>query len=666
MRSKLLYGPVLLLLSLRISDVQGQSLTNGGFEGSYTTTAPGWNAITYGSPLYPTVAYGPETQVVHGGSTSQRLAVTDLGDGATLLVQNLDLGAGKTFEVRLWLRADQAMEVSVMLQERVPYYWVPAIAVVDVDTVWQEVVVHGGYDRIVPTDATTILSRLVVQPHGTGTLYVDNATFMDITTDVLNAPVALTDSIPGRYFGMHVNKWGVHQTWPPTGHGMMRLWNTGTTWELMEPWQGALLDPDNWVYDPGGTSGFGFRMELYTGLVQANDSTVELLYTMGKSPGWAASSSTLPPQDITWWQDYVQVLGNRYHDEVRYWEIWNEVDQLDYSGSLEDLKELTDSAASTLRAIDPDLVILSPNFSGAQQLAHFLKLGGGDEVDIISWHHYPGRMPEEMVPEIIGVRDVMARYGQGGKPLWNTEGAVSYMNGLNLPMDQQAGAVSRAYLVPWSFGVENFTWYCWDIFDGNSDYVDLSFSRTPFQYDSITPPGIAYQQTAEWLSGASMVSRSVTNGVWTIELARPGGYQAWVVWRPAGWAPFLVPGNWNIGQVRDLGGGTSPFLGGSLSVGPAPQLLEQGVWTGLEQADGGTDCTVAPNPTTGAFTISWSTDGPVDLGLYTASGHAVRQWAGVSGGKFVVAPGELPAGTYLVSVHSADGHRAHTRLVVLP
>ncbi|MCB0779184.1 MAG: hypothetical protein KDC03_06545, partial [Flavobacteriales bacterium] len=93
MRSKLLYGPVLLLLSLRISDVQGQSLTNGGFEGSYTTTAPGWNAITYGSPQYPTVAYGPETQVVHGGSTSQRLAVTDLGDGATLLVQNLDLGA---------------------------------------------------------------------------------------------------------------------------------------------------------------------------------------------------------------------------------------------------------------------------------------------------------------------------------------------------------------------------------------------------------------------------------------------------------------------------------------------------------------------------------------------------------------------------------------------
>ena len=64
--------------------------------------------------------------------------------------------------------------------------------------------------------------------------------------------------------------------------------------------------------------------------------------------------------------------------------------------------------------------------------------------------------------------------------------------------------------------------------------------------------------------------------------------------------------------------------------------------------------------------MSWPTDGSVDLGLYTASGHAVLQWAGVPGGKIVVEPGELPAGTYLVSVQSADGHRGHARLVVLP
>ena len=139
------------------------------------------------------------------------LAVTDLGDGATCWCRTWTWEQERP-SVRLWLRADG---VSVMLGT------VPVLLGARHrrggrgPAGWQEVVIRGGYDRIVPTDAITILSRLVVQPHGTGTLYVDDATFMDITTDVLNAPVALTDSIPGRYFGMHVNKWGVRRPGHP-------------------------------------------------------------------------------------------------------------------------------------------------------------------------------------------------------------------------------------------------------------------------------------------------------------------------------------------------------------------------------------------------------------------------------------------------------------------
>ena len=120
---------------------------------------------------------------------------------------------------------------------------------------------------------------------------------------------------------------------------------------------GALLDPDNWVYDPGGTSGSGSAWSCRTGLVQANDSTVELLYTMGgRARAGRPSSSTLPPQDITWWQDFVQVLGDRYHDEVRYWEMEQKWTNWTTPEASRTWKELTDSAASTLRAIPrPDL-----------------------------------------------------------------------------------------------------------------------------------------------------------------------------------------------------------------------------------------------------------------------------------------------------------------------
>lgn len=655
----------LVLWSGAIGTAVGQALVNGGFEGSFGTTAPPWYAITYGTPQYPSVSYGPESVLVHGGAKAQRIVVNDLGDGATLLVQPLDLTAGHTYEGSVWLRASVPMEVAFYFQERVPYYWVPAIAVVDVGPAWQKVTIRGGYDRKVPTDATTIPARFVVQPLSTGTLFVDDADLADITATVMNTPVPLTDSIPARYFGMHVNKWGVHQTWPPTGHGLMRLWNTGTTWAIMEPWQGALLDPDNWIYDPSGTSGFANRMDYYMDLIGAGDPTMDVIYTMGKSPAWAAPSVTLPPENITWWQDYATVLGQRFQGRITYWEIWNEVDQLDYYGDLAALKTLTDSAASTLLAIDPDNRILSPNFSGAEQLAHFLKAGGGDHVDIISWHHYPGRMPEEMVPEIIGVRDVMARYGQAGKPLWNTEGAVSFMNGLGLPMDEQAGAVSRAYLVQWSFGVENFTWYCWDIFGGNSDYVDLSHSLTPSQYDSITPAGIAYQQTADWLKGAAMVARTVDNGTWTIELARTGGYRAWAVWRPGGNASFTVPADWNIAHVRDLAGGNTPFAGGALTIGPSPLLLEQGLVTGIPEGARDRRCEVFPNPCRDGCSVRWPGTGTVDVEIRDAHGRTVRHFPNRQGHMVTFDRAGLADGSYTVLVRSREYGVLRSRLVLL-
>ncbi|MEZ4806278.1 MAG: beta-galactosidase [Flavobacteriales bacterium] len=653
-----------LLAGCLVHNVRSQSLVNGGFEGSFSSTAPPWYAITYGSPQYPSVSYGAESTIVHGGTSSQRIQVSDLGDGATLLVQTFDLIAGQVHEASVWLRAAAPMEVAFYIQERVPYYWVPAIAVVEVDTAWQRITIRGGFDRKVSTDATTIPARLVVEPLGTGTLYVDDAVFSNETDPVLNGPVTLTDTIPPRYFGMHVNKWGVHQTWPETGHGLMRLWNTGTTWAIMEPWQGALLDPDNWIYDPGGTSGFANRLDYYMDLIEAGDPTMEVIYTMGKTPAWAASSVALPPVDITWWQDYATVLGERFQGRIMYWEIWNEVDQLDYYGTLEELKVLTDSAASTLLAFDPDNRILSPNFTGAQQLAHFLKAGGGDNVDIISWHHYPGRMPEEMVPEIIGVRDVMARYGQAGKPLWNTEGAVSFMNGLDLAPDEQAGAVSRAYLVQWSFGVENFTWYCWDIFGGNSDYVDLSHSLTPSQYDSITPPGIAYQQTALWLKGAAMVSRTMVDGVWTIELARTGGYRAWVVWRPEGAASFSVPAEWDITHVRDLAGGSTAFAGGAVTIGPSPLLLEQGLITDLIEQPQELHCEVLPNPCRDGCMIRWPMTGTVDVELCDANGRTVRQFPARQGNALVFDRRGLSSGSYVVIVRGRHGI-LRSRMVLL-
>lgn len=642
-----------------------QVLTNGGFEGAFGSTANGWYSITYGGPVAPDVMYSAETSVVHAGSKSQRIHVYDLGDGATLLNQTLDFPAGRTFRASVWLRSDSPMTVAFYLQERVPYYWVPTIAIVDVDTIWQEVVIEGGFDRSIPSDNTTIPGRFVVEPLSNGVLYVDDASLTDVSDSVWNSPIPLAEPVTDRYFGMHINKWGVHQTWPETGHGLMRLWNTGTTWQIMEPTQGLLNDPQNWIYDASGTSGFAFRMDYYVDLIENfAPNGMDIIYTMGKSPSWIAPASYLPPTSLAAWMEYVSILGNRFAGKIQYWEIWNEVDQLDYDGDLLDLIPLTDSAAVVLKGIDPANKILSPNFTGPQALASFLKAGGGEEVDIISWHHYPGRNPEEMIPEIIGIRNVMERYGVGDKPLWNTEGAVSFMDGLDLSIADQAAAVSRAYIIQWSYGIENFNWYCWDIFGGNTDYVNLSYSLTPSQYDSITEPGIAYQHTAFWLKGATMISREFVNGVWVVELTRPGGYHGWIVWRPEGASSFQIPASWAALHYRNLLGAVLPISGSTITIGPSPLLIENGLFSGFESPEVAEELRIYPQPFSQSTVVEWGGSEPADLSIYALTGERVRVHAQVTGGKLLLERELLEPGMYLLELRKAGGQRITGRLLV--
>ena len=65
----------------------------------------------------------------------------------------------------------------------------------------------------------------------------------------------------------------------------------------------------------------------------------------GMTPGWAAQDrnakshyfvgASSPPADIEDWRAYVRAVATRYKGRIRYWELWNEVnDKLFYSGAV--------------------------------------------------------------------------------------------------------------------------------------------------------------------------------------------------------------------------------------------------------------------------------------------------------------------------------------------
>ena len=403
------------------------------------------------------------------------------------------------------------MRVKVLFRKRAFFYNQGAASVLDVGPEWQEVVIRGGY-------ATDMPGQFVIQPVAAGTLYVDDASLKEVTAEVLDEPLVLSEPIPRTFFGMHINKLGTHQTWPPLAFGTLRLWNTGSDWAAVEPFKGALLQDDNWHK----RSAPGFRLTYYLRHRQTHDPACQLIYTMGVTPLWAAKNAeprfykgtANPPDNLEDWRNYVRAMGRRFSDRIRYWEIWNEADQgFQYHGDVKTIYEMTRIAHEELKAIRSDNLILSPNITvgGLDFLDEFLKMGGGRYTDVISWHHYPTLYPEDSLPAIEAVRDVLRRNNALDKPLWNTEGKpggnpgtpgdTASMQGYS--EETACAAVARTHLVQWAYGVRVFCWYMFDE-KANRPCVQLSQSTPGAKkpdYAVLTPEGRTYNAIARLVDG---------------------------------------------------------------------------------------------------------------------------------------------------------------------
>jgi hypothetical protein len=127
-----------------------------------------------------------------------------------------------------------------------------------------------------------------------------------------------------------------------------------------------------------------------------------------------------------------------------------------------------------------------------------LSKGGGQFVDVIGYHFYvTPRPPEEMVPLIRQVRQIMLDNGAGDKPLWNTESGWAQPK----PFPSQTLAASylaRAFILNWATGVQRFYWYAWD----NHGWASLETTEPDSR--TLTPAGQAYGVIQNWLVGARL------------------------------------------------------------------------------------------------------------------------------------------------------------------
>lgn len=535
-------------------------LKNPGFEGTYTGKAPNWVDNSWGNP-YPSYSYTRETANIHGGAAAQRIQINSLGGGSVQPVQPHTFLKNRTYQASVWLRSSGSIPVQVMLRRAAANYNVFAVKTVQVGSGWQQVTITGTFNA-------DVAGYFMIIPLKTGTIWIDDASLKDVTpaNTANDNSVALQGVIPSSYFGLHVNCLGCFGTLPAVNFGTLRLWDMGARWNEVEP------SNNSWYWT---------TIDYYVN--KAHSSGVNMIYTLGITPQWASArpnesaiygpGTAAEPANINDWRDYVRAVATRYKGKIKYYELWNEVNYAGfYTGSVDKMVELTRTAREELKAVDPDIVVISPAVTdtGMNWLDQFLFKEGGKYVDVIGWHWYFGLKPEQVLPKIKNAFELMKSYNISNKPLYNTEGAGAAKDPAYQPTDDEARAnVGRAYILFWAHGVSNFSWYMWD---RPSSSIQLSQNNRI----GLRSGGVAYREVVGWLKGAQMTYKNVdSDNTWVIEIKRANGYTGHIVWNTEKQLNWIIPANWGVVRSRDLTGASINRGGVStIQIGPAPILLE--------------------------------------------------------------------------------------------
>ena len=386
--------------------------------------------------------------------------------------------------------------------------------------------------------------------------YADSTEVFAQTSTVLPptptpAPATNTSSIPASLFGFTVKNSGMV---PSSISNTARSWDTKPhpSWSDLSPSRGVY----NWT-----------NLDFF----MADNGGRDLIYTLGRTPQWASSQPNAhtdygpgqcaPPTNISDWDDYVTAIVTHSAGRVRYWELWNEPQNLKYyCGDMPTMVLLAEHAYQIIKRIDPGATVLSPSqtsYDGPKWMQSFLSSGGSKYVDVMAFHGYPAHV--EHMEKIVGqYKAVMAANGVGNLPMWDTESSVGGT------LQQSAEGLPKYYLLEWSAGVSRFLWYAYD--DPMSTGKPLWTSA-----GGETVIGTAYDVTRVWMVGASLTGpcSSDTSGTWTCGLTRKGKAEV-VVWNSMTSGTYNTTG---FNSYMDISGVTHPVTNGQVTLSSAPVLL---------------------------------------------------------------------------------------------
>ena len=423
-----------------------------------------------------------------------------------------------------------------------------------------------------------------------------------VCVSLLTAMTFAQEPVPATFFGMIAHEGVVKKRpFPSVPFGSLRLWDTHTKWLDLEPKQGVYdWDPlDRW-------------------LEAAEAHHLEVLYTFGGVPAWASGDrndpkcssekknwgpgSCHPPADLREdgsgsdqaFKDFVTALAKRAHGRIKYWEIWNEPQNLFFwNGNMAQMVRMAQDMRTIVKGIDPDAMFVSPgagwfdehpekkqtNWNAMQWTDAFMAAGGTKHFDIFAVHAYlkgecpTGRWDSDLIAtRIQGVRKLMKKNGIEDMPIWNTEGSWSKVSRFcTSDRDMQVAFVGQFLIGSWAAGEKRQFWYAWD----DTDTGQLWSEET-----GASPAAHAYGEVYKWMVGATLTGCSETKTQPTCTFTRPDGSEYLATWDrnqtcSQGNCPTTpVKVDAKFVDYLDLAGGKTKIQNNTVPVGLKPIWLE--------------------------------------------------------------------------------------------
>ena len=171
----------------------------------------------------------------------------------------------------------------------------------------------------------------------------------------------------------------------------------------------------------------------------ADSHDLSILFVIAYTPGWANGNKgfNYPPDNVGDWENFVRITVNRYKNKVKYWNIWNEPNSLDFFALGKDVfvEKIFLPAARVIRSADPGAFIVGPGLAHLNSLnaewyfwLKYILTQCSDYIDIVSHQIYKNEgvyyiyelleIGEPLIPPVLSI---IEETGHGSKPLWITE-----------------------------------------------------------------------------------------------------------------------------------------------------------------------------------------------------------------------------------------------------